>query len=108
MGGPIIIDRSNLNDIVCIVPAKDGLPARSLTRLQDLQEPGYHRCDVMLYNGRTEQAALYVTKNGFCGDMWLLEVITDAEYAELQGIAQRMRQNAIAFSPAAKLIVGGI
>lgn len=107
-GRPLIhiIDRSNLDEIVAIRPADGENPREEFTRAQQLARHSYHRADVVLVNCTRTGAeyTLYVTKNGYSGDMWILDILTDEEYEELERIAHKMRRNAIEYPPAAKLL----
>jgi hypothetical protein len=104
----MIFDRSNLDEVVCIVPVghKDNPTDKAIrvTRREDLASHWMPRSDIVLFNGRTKQFALYVTLDGFSGDTWLLELLDDAEYQRVQDIAERMRDNARTYEPARKLV----
>lgn len=100
-----INDRSDLDAIIAINPkAPEG--ERQITRRQELLDGRHLRNDVVLLSGtRTErQYALYVTPTGYEGDVWILDVLSDAQYAEVEGIAERMRKNALEFPPASTLL----
>lgn len=108
-----INDRSNLDDVVCIIPSThpDNHTGNTiqLTRREDLKrEASWPRTDIVLISGtRSEkQYILDVTANGFSGDLWILDILTEEEYDRVQDIATRMRTNARSFEPAGKLLVG--
>lgn len=95
-----INDRSKLDDIVALVPTDAG-PMERLTRLQDLErqfarfgDRAFPRKDVVLVNGRTKQFTVDVGPDGFVGDVWLLEILSPEQFAEVMAIADRMRANA--------------
>ena len=98
-----IIDRSDLDEVVAIKPGPDGY---KLTRRQSLEREGMPRTDIVLVNGTRsgKQYCLFVRPEGFAGDLWILDVLTDEEHDEVQAIAKRVRQNALDFSPAYKLL----
>lgn len=109
--GVMIIDRSNLDERIAYKPSTK----EEITRRQELETGFCARADVLLatqavncptcnHDTLTKQYLLYVTATGFCGDLELLDVITAEEREKLEGIAKRMRQNAIDFPPAAKLL----
>jgi hypothetical protein len=50
------------------------------------------------------QYALYVSMEGFKGDTWILDILSDEEYEQVMAIAEKMRKNAMVFSPAFKLL----
>jgi len=97
-----IIDRSNLDEVVAIVSQKK----RSITRRESLMENDIHRGDIVLFNATRSgrEYVLYVGENGFVGDEWLLDLLNDDEYDQVQRIAKKMRYNAREFPPAKKLI----
>ena len=103
-----IIDRSNLDEVVGLRPNKDGGPPTKITRREDLADKGLPRADIVLINGThsEKQYTLYVTMSGFCGDMWILDILTEDERREVLVFAERMRRNAEDFPPAKKLICG--
>jgi hypothetical protein len=107
-----INDRSNLDEVVSIYPkgSKDYPEGHKTTRREELMKGGLPRADIVLFSGcRSEkQYCLYVTTEGFTGDMWILDVLTDEEYEQVQVIAGKMRQNALEYLPAGKLIVSHI
>lgn len=95
-----INDRSNLDEV--IAKGKDG----NITRRQQLENGGMPRSDVVLLTGTRsgQQHALYVRMEGYAGDTWILDFLTDEEYDQVEEIADRMRQNARDFGPAWKLL----
>ncbi len=99
-----IIDRGNLDDIVAYQPKTK----RNITRREDLEEHpvGHPRADIVLINGtrNDKQYCLYVTHTGYTGDLFILDFLTDKEFEQVEDIARRMRQNAIDFEPAERLI----
>lgn len=104
-----ITDRSNLDEVISI--GKDestGKYTVKTTRRQYLERGAFLRNDVVLVNGERSglQYTLYVTETGYSGDMFLLDILTDEEYVQLQLIAERMRQNARTFPPAKRMLVG--
>jgi hypothetical protein len=103
-----IIDRSDLDEIVSYNPDTK----RRMTRLEDLQETPsrYHRRDIVLINCTRydKQYILEVTKTGFSGDLWILDILSDREHDEVISIANRMRRNASKHPVAAALITGGM
>lgn len=96
-----VIDRSNLNEVVSI-----GFDGTKTTRRQQLERGDWMRTDVVLINGTRgdNQYLLFVTATGFTGDMWILDILSDHDHAQLQSIAAKMRENATEFPPAAYLI----
>lgn len=106
MNRPFIIDRSDLDEVIVI--RQDGTRG---TRREELEKFGWMRTDVCLFNGASgKQYILNVgtnvhTDHGYVGDLWLLEILTPVERDELDGIATRMRQNALDHHFAAKLVV---
>lgn len=107
-----INDRSDLDEIVCIIPRghKNNQTDADIkvTRREDLQRWSCPRADIVLWTGRSgQQFALYATPNGHVtGDLFILELLSEAQYNEVMAIAQRMARNAEEFEPAAKLLVG--
>ena len=102
-----INDRSNLDEVVALIPDADGKHTIKLTRLQDLQRHNASpRRDIVLINcTRTDnQYCLEVTSTGFSGDTWILDILSDAEYIAVQRIAKHMRNNARNYPEAAKLM----
>jgi hypothetical protein len=101
-----IFDRSNLDEVVAIGKGPDGKMSDRITRRADLEKRGHGRSDIVLFNGTRSgrEYALYVTATGFAGDLAILDLLTDQEYNEVLGIAQRMRYNATIFPPASKLL----
>lgn len=98
-----INDRSDLDEVVAVT-TKDG---RKITRRMDLVAwTGCHRTDIVLINGTRTGLEHYlsVTKDGFAGQLWILDILTDTQYEEVMRIAAKMRQNAIDFPPAGKLL----
>lgn len=89
-----IIDRSDLDEVVCI-----GTSGTKYTRLADLRRfPAvHHRRDVVLLNATRSKREyiLQVTPTWFSGDLWILDILTPEQYAEVLGIGERMRQNAL-------------
>ena len=112
MNNIFIFDRSDLDEVVCIIPVghKDNATATAIqvTRREDLERQRFiFRRDVVLWTGRSgRQYELSVNRNGqLVGDTFLLELLSDAQYCEVQGIAARMALNARDFEPAGKLLV---
>lgn len=100
-----LFDRSDLDEVVAIDPRVT--PARVITRRQDLAESKYyHRSDVVLMNctNTGREYLLYVTADGFSGDLFLLDVLSADQYAELMIFAAKMRSNALEYAPATKLL----
>lgn len=99
-----IFDRSNLDEIVMYNPKE----RRNVSRREDLTSHQYHRSDVVLLNctrsGR--EYSLHVTETGFAGDLWILDILTDVDHEEVTRIARRMRQNALEYPPASRLLAG--
>jgi hypothetical protein len=97
-----IFDRSNLDQNVAFNPKTKV----HKTRRDELKEAMMPRADVVLLNGTRsgKEYALYVTKGGYKGDTWILDVLTDEEYDQVEEIAERMRRNADEFPPAWKLL----
>ncbi len=116
-----IFDRSNLDEVIGVARAeKDrGKFTTKVTRREDLAVTGMPRADIVLLNGTRsgKEYALYASGEdpatsdhhpkripGFKGDTWILDILSDEEFAQVQGIAQRMRQNAKDYPPAWKLL----
>lgn len=99
-----INDRSDLDQHV----AYDPRTKHHTTRREDLERRDGHRTDVVLLNGcrSGREYTLHVDIDGFSGDLWILDILTDAQYYEVLGIAERMRNNCHAFPPARKLVSG--
>lgn len=105
-----IHDRSNLDQIVYIIPV--GHPrnttdqAIQVTRREDLKTVAAVRRDIVLINGTRNrtQYVLEVTKYGFIGALWILDILSDEQFAEVNRIADAMRTNALNYEPAQKLI----
>ena len=97
-----IIDRSDLDEVLCYDPVRKV----SYTRREELERRDWHRSDIVLVNGTRSgrEYALYVSETGFSGDLWILDMLTDEQYAEVNEIAGRMRHNARNFAPASKYI----
>jgi len=110
-----INDRSDLDEVIALIPV--GHPANNtgkcvqVTRREDLERQfnagHYPRRDVVLING-THSKRQYVLEvkegDGFVGDMWILDILSEHQFMTLMGIGQRMRQNAKDFAPAMLLI----
>lgn len=98
-----INDRSRLDEVVCI--KRDGT---KVTLREDLASDMHRRTDIVLFNGTRSgrEYTLHVTADGFAGDLWMLDMLTDSEMVEVVGIAQRMRANAIETTFGYKLLVG--
>jgi hypothetical protein len=103
-----IIDRSDLDEVIAVKPLGDG-KALNITRRDDLERGRIPRNDVILaYSYKTEkQYAVYVTADGFYGDTWLLEVVTDDQLKEINRIAEKMRANAEIYPPS-KILLHGV
>lgn len=107
-----INDRSNLDEVVAIIPVghKDNATAKAIqvTRREDLARSysRYRRRDVVLWTGRSgRQYSLEVNHLGnLVGDLFLLEMLSDAQYNELRRIATQMALNARDFGPAYQLL----
>jgi hypothetical protein len=99
-----IFDRSDLNEIIALKPLPNG-GCLKITRHEDLKE-GCPRNDVVLVNctRNNKQYCVYVTPTGYSGDLFVLEFLSDEQYNNLEGIAERMRANALNYEPAKKLI----
>jgi len=105
-----VFDRSKLDEVSCVYPK--GHPkfpeGRSVTMREDLTENQYmfRRRDVILMNGTRSgrEYIVEVTPTGFAGAVWLLDVISDADYNRLLAFAEKMRQNAKDFPPSAALL----
>lgn len=100
-----IFDRSNLDEVVAYNPKTKS----KTTRREDLERsPWGGRADIVLFNGTRSRAeyALYVTETGFAGDLWILDMLSDEEYTNVQLIAETMRRNAREFPPAKALLMG--
>lgn len=110
-----IFDRSNLDENV----AYDPRTKTHITRREDLANTKtWPRRDIVLENveidctcpdcgtlhKRNRQLWLEVTQDGFTGNLELLERLSPEQRHQVEEIAHRMRVNAIAFPPAAKLI----
>lgn len=97
-----INDRSNLDEVVSFHPATK----HRTTRREDLEKRDFHRTDVVLINGtrNNKEYCLFVTYNGFSGDIWILDILNEEQFEQVQEIARRMRWNAEDFEPARKLI----
>lgn len=95
-----IFDRSNLDEVIAYGPNGP------ITRRKDLQTGMIPRTDIVLLNGTRsgDEYSLHVRMEGFAGDVWILNILTDDEYDRVQKIADRMRKNALVFSPAWKLL----
>jgi hypothetical protein len=96
-----IIDRSDLSEMV-----------GDQTRLESLKDFPIQRTDIVLINGTVSRReySLHVTSeldidNGFAGDLWILDILTDRDYAKVQAIAHRMRANAKKYPEADALLV---
>lgn len=98
-----INDRSRLDDIACIIPAKDGQKHRQLTYREWLveKEHMFPRADIVLVNATNsgKEYCLYVTKDGFSGDLVIMDFLSPAQIEQVNEIAIRMRKNAIEFPP---------
>lgn len=103
-----IFDRSNLDEVI---GWQDG---KNITRREDLAV-SFPRSDVAMINFEREcsecghhtklvQKCLYVANVGYCGDIEVLNHLSPEQRVELDGIAERMRQNAIDFPLASKYI----
>lgn len=97
-----INDRSNLDEVVCI--KRDGT---RVTLREDLATNMHRRTDIVLFNGTRSghEYTLHVTADGFAGDLWILDMLTDQEWQEVAGIAHRMRTNALETTFGYKLLV---
>ena len=53
------------------------------------------RTDVVLMNNTNSglEHSLHVTRRGFTGDLWLLDVLSKEQYLEVVNIANRIRGN---------------
>ena len=108
-----IFDRSNLDENVMWSKERG-----HMTRRDCLETYGSHRRDIVLVNTdspctcthcgdphtRNVQTFLEVTPTGFSGTVEILDTLTPEQYLQVQGIASRMRENAISYPPAAKLL----
>ena len=97
-----IFDRSNLDEVVAIKPG--GI---KVTRREDLETSSFMtRIDIVLINctRNNKQYILNVAPVGFTGDLWILEMLSDEQHAEVQNIAMRMRANVAGFESARKLL----
>lgn len=103
-----IIDRSDLNQTVSVRPAAPGRVAKTTTLREELETREFHRADIVLFNGTRsgKEYCIYVTPTGFMGDMWILDVLSNEEYLQVQEIAAQMRQNVQDCPPAGKLLRG--
>lgn len=103
-----INDRSDLNEVVAIGRDETGKYTVKKTRLQELRNGGYPRTDVVLMNATNSgrEYTLHVSKDGFIGDLFLLDVISEEQHFKLMAIANRMRKNAEDFVAARKLVAG--
>ena len=99
-----IIDRSDLDEVVAI--RFDGDKRIEVTRRESLIEATMPRADIVLINctRNNREYVLYARKEGFAGDLWILDILTDEQHEQVQAIAARMRKNAEEFAPAWKLI----
>lgn len=100
-----INDRSKLDRIVCYDPTSD----KSFTLLEDLERHNSTiiRTDIVLINDTRShyEYSLHVTRMGFAGDTWILDILSDRDYQYVQNIANAMRANAKAVPAARKLLV---
>jgi len=108
-----IFDRSNLDENVAWSKEKG-----NITRRDCLEAYDTHRRDIVLVNTdapctcthcgdlhtRNVQTFLEVTPKGFAGMVEILDTLSPEQYFQVQGIAERMRVNAISYPPAAKLL----
>lgn len=97
-----IFDRSNLDEITAIF--SDG---KKQTRLEMLRtEPFITRTDIVLMNGTNsgKEYCLYVTPTGYSGDEFLLDVLSEGQFNQVAGIAERMRMNALTYPECQKLL----
>jgi hypothetical protein len=105
-----INDRSNLDEIVCLIPKghKENPTDKTLqvSLREELNRREFHRNDIVLVNNTHSgrEYCLYVTKDGFCGDLLILDFLKRDELEKIEEIATKMRQNAIDFPPAEKLL----
>src|SRR5688572_21981459 len=99
-----IIDRSNLDEVVAYNPKTK----HSITRREDLESDLLPRSDIVLFNGTRsgKEYVLHVAEDGYSGDIFLLDFLTDEELKRVHHIATLMRYNAEVFPPARKLIAG--
>jgi hypothetical protein len=97
-----INDRSDLEQQVSYNPKN----RQFRTLRQELEASSYHRNDIVLVNcTRTgRQYTLHVTGTGYAGDLFVLDFLNDEQHAQVEGIAARMRQNAVDFPPAVALL----
>jgi hypothetical protein len=105
-----INDRSDLNEVVAVIPSTHptnatGLPQR-VTRRMDLDRDWHGRRDVVFINGTRSKREYFleVTPTGFIGDLWVLDVLTEEQHTKLMLIALKMRENAAAWKPAEQLL----
>jgi hypothetical protein len=103
-----INDRSDLDQVVAIRPGSrtENRPTVQITRRQDLDRDWHGRRDVVLINGTRSdrQYTLEVTPTGFSGDLWILDILDEAQHTKLMLIAFKMRENALAWRPAEQLL----
>lgn len=106
-----INDRSNLDEVVCIIPRGhvDNKTDRavSVTRREDLKRrPFIFRKDIVFVRTpRGGQFFLEACENGgVTGHLWLLEILTPEQYDEVFRIAHRMARNVDECPDALKLL----
>jgi hypothetical protein len=91
-----INDRGNLDNIVCVT--KDGV---RLTHLEYLRKHKGNVCrsDIVLINctNSGSEYTLHVTMNGYAGDTWILDILSEDQFNKVCGIASKMRMNALTY-----------
>jgi hypothetical protein len=98
-----INDRGNLDDIVCIT--KDGIRQTRLEYLRQ-HEKMIVRSDIVLINctNSGNEYTLHVTMNGYSGNTWILDILSEDQFNKVCGIASKMRMNALTYPECEKYI----